>query len=217
MSTVVTVLRSGGDFLPWHVQMMQRQVEKYSPADTEFVCLSDCDIQGVRTIPLEHNWPGWWSKLELFDPRLGLGTFTYTDLDNVILGPLDLILNVPTGYTCQREGWTALMHIPLQRASTSEQSLWDVFVEDPEYWMWKYANRSRTPYGDAGFINEFLPDATHWEDMLAGQVVNVAEILTPLGPRMHKLPMSARVLLCGGEKRRPWKLPGFRRLYGEDV
>lgn len=213
MATVVTVLRSGGDFLPWHVKMMQRQVEKYSPAGTEFVCLSDCDIQGVRTIPLKYDWPGWWAKIELFDPSLGLGPFLFTDLDNVIVGPLDDILNAPTEYTCQRGGWTALMHIP--EAGTG--NLWDCFREDADFYMWKYANVSRLAYGDAGFINHYLPDAVHWEDVLAGQVVNVVEVLTPLGPRLHKLPASARVLLCGGEKRRPWKLPGYRRLYGEDM
>lgn len=212
MATVATVLRSGGDFLPWHVQMMQRQVEKYSPADTEFVCLSDCEIEGVRTIPLEHNWPGWWAKLELFRPDLNLGPFTYTDLDNVILGPLDDILTAPTEYTCQRGGWTALMHVPDQ-----QHWLFDEFVEDAGFYMWKFANRSRTPYGDAGFINEWMPQAQHWEDVVTGQVQNISTAFTPLGPRLHLITSSARVLLCGGEKRRPWKLPGFRRLYGEDI
>lgn len=221
MSTVVTVLRSGGDFSPWHVQMMQRQVEKHSPADTEFVCLSDCEIEGVRTIPLRYDWPGWWSKLELFDPSLGLGPFLFTDLDNVITGPLDDILTVAESgqYVCQRGGWTALMGVPLQRREPNVWSLFDEFVEDADFYMWKYANVSRLAYGDAGYINEWFPYAVHWEDVLTGQVLNIVELrrFTGIGERLNPPPAHARVILFGGAHRRPWKLPGYRRLYGEDV
>jgi hypothetical protein len=214
VATVVTVLRSGGDFLPWHVQMMQRKVEYYSPPGTRFVCLSDIRVPGVECIALEKGWPGWWSKMELFRPDLDLGEFVFTDLDNVILGSLEHILMPRDQFVLQRGGWTALMHVP---DSDLPGMMWDIFENDPDFQMWRFANQSRSPYGDAGFIAEHLPHALYWEDMLAGQVVNIVEVLTPLGPRLHKLPANARVLLCGGVKRRPWLLPGFRRLYGEDV
>lgn len=85
---VVTVFRSGGDFLPQHVQALRRAVFENSPPGTEFVCLSDMSIPGVKTRPLFYNWPGFWAKMELFAPWME-GDFLFMDLDTVILGPID--------------------------------------------------------------------------------------------------------------------------------
>ena len=89
---IVTVLKSRGtfgpsEFQPVHVKALQRQVEKWAPF-AQFTCLSDVPVEGVECVPLKRNWPGWWSKLELFDPELG-GDFLFTDLDTLIVGPLD--------------------------------------------------------------------------------------------------------------------------------
>ena len=55
----VTVLRSGGEYGPRHVQWLARQIPG-------LVCLSDRKVEGVETIPLRHDWPGWWAKMEMF-------------------------------------------------------------------------------------------------------------------------------------------------------
>lgn len=77
---IATVLKSGGDFSPDHVRALRDQLP-------ELVCFSDLKIDGVETIPLKRNWPGWWSKLELFDPSTP-GDILFFDLDTVILGPV---------------------------------------------------------------------------------------------------------------------------------
>ena len=46
---IACVLKSGGDFLPAE----------------EFICLTDLDLD-CQTLALDHDWPGWWSKIELF-------------------------------------------------------------------------------------------------------------------------------------------------------
>ena len=89
---VFTVFRSGGDFLPKHVQALQRMVLQWSPPGTEFICLSDIDIEGVQCAPLKHDWPHFWAKMELFDPSI-TGDFLYLDIDTVILGPIKDFLN----------------------------------------------------------------------------------------------------------------------------
>jgi len=38
---------------------------------------------------LEHDWEGWWSKLELFKPGLFYGPVLYLDLDTIVTGSLD--------------------------------------------------------------------------------------------------------------------------------
>lgn len=80
---VVTVLKSGGEFGPQDVINLKAMIDKFNIVD--FYCLSDIEIPGVTTIPLKNNWPGWWSKIELFN--IGSNEVQlYMDLDTVITG-----------------------------------------------------------------------------------------------------------------------------------
>ena len=70
---------------------MRAQVERHI-GPRRFVCLSDVEVNCER-IPLEHDWPGWWSKLALFERGLFDGSVLYLDLDTLIVGPLPDLLN----------------------------------------------------------------------------------------------------------------------------
>lgn len=83
--TAVTVLRSGGCFDPIWVDRIVRQIKEHINPD-RIVCLTDMDVKSCEAIPLKHNWPGWFSKMELFRPDLFEGTCVYFDLDTLILG-----------------------------------------------------------------------------------------------------------------------------------
>lgn len=204
------MLRSGGEYGAAHVQALQRQVARWAP-DAEFACLTDTDVPGVETLPLVHKWPGWWSKLELF--RADLGGFLFSDIDNVIAGPIDGLF---TGrYTTQRLGWNALMYVP----KGVSVGAYEVFRERPEYFMELFDRPCEgRPHGDAAFVVEYMGrTGKHWEDVAPGQVVNIVEMIrpTPLGPRWKPVPPDARVVLCATPQRRPWNLPMFRHLYEE--
>jgi hypothetical protein len=98
---IYTVLKVGefynrkirADYGPIHVQWMQRMCQKYAPG-VEFVCLSNVDIDGVTVIPLEKNWPGWWSKIELFK----YSDVFYLDLDTVIIDNIGDIIGLDGFY-----------------------------------------------------------------------------------------------------------------------
>lgn len=210
MATVLTVLKSGGEFKPEHVQALQRQVLRWSPPGTDFACLSDVDIPGVRRIPLKYYWPGWWSKMELFRPDI-LGHFLYTDLDNVILGPLDDILAVKDA--CLNSGvrgtaWTALMSMPWE----ARGAIWATFMRAPRTLMQFYdLPEASPPFGDAAIISMQLGEtAQRWEDRLPGQVVNISTMATPFG---FRVPMPKPRIVLTHRPWRPWTLPIFRRLY----
>jgi hypothetical protein len=79
--TVACVLRSGGAYLPCHVEGLRDQVSHWLPS-ARFVCLSDVPVKCER-IELQTDWPGWWSKIELF--RHLRGRTLYLDLDSVIV------------------------------------------------------------------------------------------------------------------------------------
>lgn len=92
MKTIACVLKTGGQYDWTWVERLARGVRAYMGGPYRFVCLTD-DFphvaEGVRTIPLRHGWPGWWSKLELFRPGLFQGPVLYLDLDSLIVGPLE--------------------------------------------------------------------------------------------------------------------------------
>lgn len=61
-----------------------------------FVCLSNVDVPGVETFRLQTDWPGWWAKVEMFNPALELGDrVLYLDLDVYITGALEPLVDVP--------------------------------------------------------------------------------------------------------------------------
>jgi hypothetical protein len=206
---ILTVLRSGGEYEPKHVQAVQRQVARWAPG-VSFGCLSDTPIEGVDCIPLRHNWPGWFAKLELFRPDLG-GRFLYTDLDNLIVGPLDDILE-QRRYTTQVKGWNALMYVP----RWTHEWAYEMFATNLEKAMQECAPEKfgeGQPFGDAAFAARYFEStAAHWETALPGQVVNIADLRRPWPWFWDPPPPDARVLLFGGS-RRPWKLQRFARLY----
>ncbi len=62
-----------------------------------FYCLSnypfDFSYLPIKRISLKHNWPGWWSKVELHRPDLPKGRTLYLDLDTHIVDNLQPILD----------------------------------------------------------------------------------------------------------------------------
>ncbi len=89
---IVCVYKSGGDFNEQYVKALKTSLSKFCPVPFDFYCLTDLSYEVEKysiTIDLKHNWPGWWSKLELFNPSLPFNksneTVLYFDLDVLIL------------------------------------------------------------------------------------------------------------------------------------
>tara|TARA_S200000501_G_scaffold375498_1_gene427707 strand:- start:47 stop:694 length:648 start_codon:yes stop_codon:yes gene_type:complete len=95
MFTVVTTLKTGGDYYKGHVYRLAKQVIKHNGGVVkDFVCFSDVDLDPIKTIPLKNNWPKWWSKLEMF--YHDLGKVLNIDLDQTIKKDLTEIDNYDT-------------------------------------------------------------------------------------------------------------------------
>ena len=98
--TVACVLWMGDfeqrHYSPAWVYRLRDMVAAHLPMPHRFVCLSNVDVPGVETIPLATGWPGWWAKVELFNPALDLGDrVLYLDLDVFVTGELTPIVNYP--------------------------------------------------------------------------------------------------------------------------
>jgi hypothetical protein len=79
------------------VRKLKHMVAENLTIPHEFVCLSNLPLPqvahklGIKRIPLVNDWPGWWSKIELFRPGLFKNRVLYLDLDLIIIRNIDLL------------------------------------------------------------------------------------------------------------------------------
>ena len=185
--TPVTVLRSGGEYKPEHVQRLAKMVPG-------LVCLSDVDIPGVPTVKLKQDWPAWWAKMELFGPAFETDIL-HIDLDTTVLGDITPFL---------KAGKTTLLgdfYYPGTLASgfmyihqDDKAKVWKEFIKNPE----EVINKFKHPplIGDQGFLNGVL-EAQTWQKILPNKVVSY---------KVHcreGIPKEASVI-CFHGKPRPW-------------
>ena len=99
--SVLCVLRSGGDYDAHWVRKLRDGVARNLSIPHRFACLTDVPVP-CEHIRLRHDWPGWWSKIELFRPGVIEGPTLYLDLDTVITGALDRLADLPYAFAMLR-------------------------------------------------------------------------------------------------------------------
>ena len=98
---IVACVRAGTRYGPEYVERLLRGVRRHSTVDYRFVCLTDQKEtwHGVENVPIPVGLPGWWSKMKLFDPGWrGDQRMVYLDLDTVVIGNLDPLLELKTRF-----------------------------------------------------------------------------------------------------------------------
>lgn len=145
------VLRSGGDFRPEHVQWLARQVPG-------LVCLSDAPVEGVQTIPLQHDWPGWWAKMAMFSPNVIDGDVLMLDLDTVVLSMPDepSETTVLQDFTVPSVMGSGFIYVK----EADRRRVWDTWMTDPEGHM--AACSSWPKWGDQGFLQDHIGQSAKW-------------------------------------------------------
>jgi|TARA_B110001454_G_scaffold177903_1_gene170535 hypothetical protein len=89
MLKIITVLKSGGEFRREHVEKIKDMAQKYiTNHEFLFICLTD-DASEDYDLPLVHNWPRWWSKMEMFNIK---GPALFFDLDTIITSNIDDVI-----------------------------------------------------------------------------------------------------------------------------
>ncbi len=156
--TVACVLRSGGIYTPEWVDRLQRGVAGHLSLPHRFVCLSDMDVACTR-IPLRSSWPGWWAKIELFQPGLFRGTVLYLDLDVIVTGSLDTIASHEHTFTMAHDYYR-----PHHKCSTAmawrgedKHGIYERFESAPALFQRSYRwKQGRGILGDQAFIEDVL-------------------------------------------------------------
>lgn len=205
---VALVLRSGGDYDAEDVARLCNALAVHAPS-VPVVCLSDVPVPCER-IALEHDWPGWWSKMELFRPDVA-GDLLYMDLDTMLTGDLAGVLGACNGHAIALRDFyhptrigSGLMYLP----ESVRPLVWDRFTANPASVMRTYSERRVERWGDQAFINDVIARSPlRWQDELPGAVVSYKIDVRPNGT----VPPTASIV-CFHGKPRPrslaWKLPG---------
>lgn len=96
--TIASVLKTGGSvYNASYVNALANAIRDNVSINYKFVCLTD-DGTGLNenvheVIPLIHDFPSWWSKIELFRPGIfDTKRVFYLDLDTVIIDNIDEIV-----------------------------------------------------------------------------------------------------------------------------
>jgi hypothetical protein len=187
------VLRSGGEYLPKHVERLRASLARYL-SGVPLLCLSDFDMPEPSSLLL-HGWPGWWSKLELMRPDIE-GDLLYFDLDTVITGGLSELaavgrLTLLRDFIHPERLQSSLMYLP----QADRWAAWERWMEAPSAHM-----RRAGPYGDQHFLGELWQGrADTWQAALPGQVVSYKVDVRPAA----RIPDGTRVVIFHGEPR-PW-------------
>lgn len=168
MLTIATVYRTGGSYGREYVDKIKRGFEKHLNVPHEFVCLTD-DCYADFCRPLKHDWPGWWSKIELFAPGQFNGPVIAVDLDTVLVGDLAPLIQHEHPFVMMRD-----FQLP-DRANSclmywegDYSFIYEKFCEDPAHYQEIY---HRTPLlGDQAMIEVSLMKAGQypalWQDVL---------------------------------------------------
>ena len=204
MTSVLSVLRSGGDFNVAHVARLAHQLREHSPPGTPFVCLTDDAMLGADFArPLQHDWPGWWSKIETY--RIS-GPCLYLDLDVTVVGDLTPLLKAAAEHelVMLKDFWLEGPHrvnssVVGWRGNVS--GIYEEFATAPIAMMSLYS--TKVTWGDQRFVADtYAGEPALWQDVCPGMCVSFKR-----GALMGADLSNLRVLVSHGQPR-PWARDG---------
>ena len=160
MLNVICVLRSGGTYDAQWVRKLRDGVSRNIDRPHKFKCMSDVEVPCER-IPLKHDWPGWWSKIELFRGGVIEDETLYFDLDTVITGKIELLRN-GVDFAMLQSFWrpdmvgSGVMYFSGENVPTA---VYDKFVRQPKAYIAHHERHAKGTYvGDQAFIHDVVSD-----------------------------------------------------------
>lgn len=189
--TVLTVYKSGGQYTPEYVTRLKAGVESHLTIPHRFVCMTDEPIDGVECIPLAHDFPGWWSKAEIFRPDLPFERVFYLDLSCVVTGLLDeMAMQEGRVITSDWYHGGPSQSVLLYNVGDFTNT-WETFMANPDYWMDEGGKMIAPNFGDQILMRRtVIPKMDYWQDRLPGHLVSF---------KVHGVPDNARLIKFHGQ------------------
>lgn len=166
MTTIVCVLRSGGDFGPEWVEKLYAGVREHAPG-VDFWCLTDVDVPGVECIPLPADaGPGWWAKVALFHPAMTFDSgrrYLYLDLDTIVTGDLADLLAYDGDFAMLSGFYRPALAesgVMAWAPGPHTEAIWHAFQHDPHHAMTRVRRDGRfiASHVECDRLQERYPD-----------------------------------------------------------
>jgi hypothetical protein len=198
MLKIITVLKSGPEWLPEYVYKFKKNLDGHITVPYEFLCLSDIELD-IPTLPLTDFGQGYWNKIQLFRPEFNLNKeCLYFDLDTIFSGNIDLIIkNIKKhNFLMLQDPWK-----PEQSGSgimwwnEDYSKLWEEYkTKDPSQWSKQYNKHPR--YGDQGYI---IDRVNHCQ---LQSIIDDPNWITRFTNKAAK--PDSKIIVFAGPRRKPW-------------
>jgi len=145
-----------GDKYPiGYVLALKKMVADNLTIEHQFNCITTHKIDGVNCIKPFLPYSGWWSKLNLFSPRVPEGPNIYFDLDVIITGNIDFLYSFALCKFAAPENWAQSGHGGIQSSVMAWNGTWRrPFEEVQKQWP----DIRKRLWGDQEFYWELLGD-----------------------------------------------------------
>ena len=209
--TVACVYKTGGDFTAEYVHKLVSAIRRHSSFELDVVCLTDdAALTGnFRTVALEKDLPGWWSKLELFRPGLTeKKRILYFDLDTLILKNIDHLLQFEAPFAALLP-WNSANRARKQLASGA--MLWDHAMFSQLFHNGYRPEQLGQYAGDQEFLSEKINAGRYtWTPLQT-----VAKIHSYKRECRRRVPRDAEIICFHGKPRPhelqiPWVVENWR-------
>jgi hypothetical protein len=171
---IITVLRTSDSYKREYVELLYEQCKKFI-SHFEFICISD-DNKVPGYVKMEHDWPKWWPKMEIFKIR---GPALYIDLDTVIVNNIDDILEESQKYDFiairdfykEKDRLERTLQSAILFWKDDMSYLYEEFKKDSVRYM-KECTTERW-WGDQGFIEKHTKiTPSYWQDIIPEKIVS---------------------------------------------
>lgn len=184
---VVCCVKWGSKYPAHYVNRLRRMVGRHLASPHVFACMTE-DASGldpeIQIVPIPGGLEGYWNKISLFrDDIFEPGrTILYLDLDVVIVGELDFMLEGPPGFRiCRNLGIKAGYNSSVMRIPAGELA----FVHERFAGHARDIVESGRYVGDQDWIREQVPGASFFPD---GKIVSYKKDLAS-----HVFPLAKKL------------------------
>jgi hypothetical protein len=125
MINVYTVLSVSFSHTKEYVYRIKESIGRNSTTPFNFLCLTNEQLPGINTIPIREY--GQWAKMELCNPMIE-GLVLYLDIDTVLLGNIDFLLQEERSFMCNSNGQRRSQIMCLNK--TERGYVWDFWTDE---------------------------------------------------------------------------------------
>lgn len=125
----ICCLKWGIRYRPYYVNKLANMVKRHTTVPYKFICWTD-DPKGIdshiETAPLPYKAQTWWGKMGLYMPTIpGITTekILFLDLDSVIVGSLDPIINYKSDFAMAKDYPQDSIHVGDKRQKWGNTSV----------------------------------------------------------------------------------------------